>query len=349
MQKNNLAENKVNTAIYIESKIDGISYCKTNGQFTRHLRKNNLTYRDYYEKYITRNSPKCSCGERLAFYQKTESYANSCGGPECRGKNISNTKQNWTTGQKAIDSENKKKAAATRTKEQKDIQLTKARSTFKEKYGVEWGSQLQIQKEKSKQTKLKKYGDEKYNNSKQASLSRISRSTEEKNNSNQQRRTTNLDRYGIENPLLRPESLSKSARHNSAGRDFILPSGKVIGVRGYEDSALLELIESYNYNESDIIFDDMKLKKSPVPVFKYIDNRRHHLNYYPDIYVPKENKIIEVKSQWWWDGYGAEKYQSRLENNLRKRDAVLDKGFNYEVWIFENKYTYKVLTHDTDF
>lgn len=339
----------MNTAIYIESKIDGISYCKTNGQFTRHLRKNNLTYQDYYEKYITGNSLKCSCGERLAFYQKTESYANSCGSPACRGKNISSTKQAWSDEQKEQDRANKKKAAASRSKEQIKKQVEKTRNTFKEKYGVEWSSNLETQKEKSRKTKLEKYGNEKYNNSRKASISRVSRSSEEKHLSKIKRYQTNLEKYGVENPLLRPESLSKSARHNSAGRDFTLPSGKVIGVRGYEDSALLELIENCNYNELDIIFDDMKLKKSPVPVFKYIDNRRHHLNYYPDIYIPKENCVIEVKSQWWWDGYGTEKYRSRLENNLRKRRAVLDKGYNYEVWIFQNKYSYKVLKNDQDF
>jgi ATPase subunit of ABC transporter with duplicated ATPase domains len=339
----------VSAAIYIESKIDGKSYCKTNGQFTRHLRSNNLTYQDYYEKFVTGSSPRCKCGNRLTFYQKTETYANSCGNPKCVGNTISIVKSNWTKEQRYQDKSNKKKAAAARSKEQIKEQVARARDTFKEKYGVEWISNLESQKERSRQTKLEKYGNARYNNSKTASISRVNRTLKEKQLSKIKRYQTNLKKYGVENPLLRPESLSKSAKHNSVGRDFTLPSGKVIGVRGYEDSALLELIENYNYNELDIIFDDMKLKKSPVPVFKYIDNRRHHLNYYPDIYIPKENRIIEVKSQWWWDGHGAEKYRSRLENNLRKRQAVLDKGYNYEVWIFENKYSYKVLKDDKDF
>lgn len=32
-------------AIYATSKIDQQRYCKTNGQFTRHLRNHDLTYR----------------------------------------------------------------------------------------------------------------------------------------------------------------------------------------------------------------------------------------------------------------------------------------------------------------
>jgi hypothetical protein len=60
-------------------------------------------------------------------------------------------------------------------------------------------------------------------------------------------------------------------------------------------------------------------------------------------------KIIEVKSRWWWDGNGSEKYKSRLKNNLKKRQAVLDKGYIYELWLFENKNNYKILKNDTDF
>jgi hypothetical protein len=73
------------------------------------------------------------------------------------------------------------------------------------------------------------------------------------------------------------------------------------------------------------------------------------MKYYPDIYIPKENKIIEVKGRWWWDGNGIEKYKSRLVNNLKKRSAVLDTGYNYEVWLFEDRKNYRILKNDTDF
>ena len=335
------------TAIYIESKIDGASYCKTNGQFTRHLRKHNLTYQDYYEKYVTKISLKCKCGERLAFYQKTESYASSCGSPECRGTSISKTKQNWTNEQKKQDKENKKSAASRRSKEQIEKQVQKARKTFKERYNVDWGSKLEKQKEKSRQTKLEKYGDEKYNNSKQASLSRISRSLEEKNKSNQQRRATNLEKYGVENVLLNKSTPSKINKGNSSIKDYVLPSGKIIGVRGHEPFALDVLFNELKYKEADVVIHD-DYSDYAIEIFEYEALNRHQMKYYPDIYVPRENRIIEIKSQWWWNGYGQEKYRSRLENNLRKRQAVIDKGYNYEVWIFENKYSYKVL-NDKDF
>ena len=95
---------------YIKSKIDNNIYCKTNGQFTRHINSSGLTYKDYFELYVTGITPLCYCGKPKTFYQKTETYANSCGSPECVGKTISNTKSQWTVEQKLQDSINKRKA-----------------------------------------------------------------------------------------------------------------------------------------------------------------------------------------------------------------------------------------------
>jgi hypothetical protein len=347
LQNSNLVENTV-SATYIESKINGASYCKTNGQFTRHLKSNNLTYQAYYETYVTKVSPKCDCGAPLTFYQKTETYANSCGDPKCVGNTISKSKQGWTEEQRLSDSINKKLAAATRTKENIKEKTEKARQTFKKKYGVDWISSHDSQKEKSKKTKLEKYGNEKYNNSKKASKTRVDKSVKEKNVINQLRRSTNLERYGVENVLLTKTTPTKINKGNSSIKDYQLPSGKTIGVRGHEPLALRILFKELKYQESDAMIHD-DYSDYAIEVFEFVNTNMHTTKYYPDIYIPKENKIIEVKSQWWWDGYGAAKYKSRLENNLRKRQAVLDKGYAYEVWIFENKHTYRVLKDDKDF
>lgn len=336
------------SATYILSKIDGKSYCKTNGQFTRHLRTYNLTYQAYYEKYVSNYSPKCICGERLSFYQKTETYANSCGNPKCVGNTISTVKSKWSNEKQEQDRINKKKAAAVRSKEQIKKQVEKARNTFKEKYGVSWGSKLSSQKEKARQTKIERYGNEKYNNSKQASLSRINKSLDEKQKISESRRKTNLERYGVENVLLFKATLRSINKGNASIKNYQLPSGKTIGVRGHEPFGLDVIFKELKYNEFDVVVHD-DYSDYAIEVFEYTNVNMHKMKYYPDIYIPKENRIIEIKSQWWWNGYGQDKYRSRLENNLRKRQAVIDKGYNYEVWIFENKYSYKVLKDDQDF
>ena len=328
-------------AVYIISKIDNKSYCKTNGQFTKHLRKNNLTYQLYYEQYIGKNSPKCGCGKSLRFFQSSETYANSCGSPTCVGKIVSITKQSWTDEQKLNDSANKKKAAALRTVEQKETQQRKTKNTFLTKYGVNWSSQTDTQKEKSRATKKERYGNETYNGNKKTSRAWQMKSSEEIVNIVNKRRTTCLERFGVESAFMKPESKANSAKSNSRGREFVLPSSKIIGIRGYEDTVIDKLLE--NYSEGDLRFDD-RLSDYTLPIFEYVDHRRHYLKYYPDIYIPTENKIIEVKSRWWWDGNGSEKYKSRLTNNLRKKDAVLTAKYTYEVWLFNSLTDYEILT-----
>jgi hypothetical protein len=327
-------------AVYITSMIDNNQYCKTNGQFTRYLRKHQLTYQQYFETYVSKNSPKCECGKPLTFYQKTETYANSCGDPRCVGKTVSLIKNNWTDEQRHKDSKNKKLAATLRTDDQKYTQYLKAKQTFQQKYGVEWGSNLDTQKEKSRNTKKERYGLETYNNSKQTSIAWQNKTDKERTNIVNKRRKTCLSRFGVENALMKPEARTKSAKSNSKGKEFILPSGKVIGIRGYENTVIDKLLE--NYSEGDLKFDD-RLSEYTLPVFDYVNMNQHTMKYYPDIYIKAENKLIEVKSRWWWEGNGAEKYKSRLENNLRKKDAVLTAGYNYEVWLFSTKTNYEVL------
>jgi len=51
--------------------------------------------------------------------------------------------------------------------------------------------------------------------------------------------------------------------------------------------------------------------------------------YYPDFYIKKDNKIIEVKSIY--------TYNIDIEKNLLKQKACLDAGYNFEFWIYDTK------------
>jgi hypothetical protein len=326
---------------YIESKIDNVRYCMSNGQFTKHLRSNDLNYQQYHEKYITGIARTCECGQPLKFYQHTHKYANSCGDSVCIGKLVSSTKKSWSHDQKQQDSANKRISAANKTPEQIQVQVEKSKETFREKYGVEWATQSEDYKSRARATKLARYGNEYHNGNKKTKQAWQSKTKKEISEIVNKRRFTCLERYGVENALMKPESRINSAKANSKGREYTLPSGRVIGVRGHEDAAISILLKTYS--ESDLLIDDRKIKYQ-LPVFECIDHRRHILKYYPDIYIPKENKIIEVKSPWWWDGKGSDRYKSRLKNNLRKKDAVLAAEYQYEVWLFTDKNTYEILT-----
>jgi hypothetical protein len=334
------------TTIYIQSKIDGKQYCKTNGQFTRHLKQHYLTYQQYYEKYITGIERKCACGEPLTFYQSSETYANSCGIPECVGNSISAVKQNWTMEQKQRDSINKAAAHAKKTPKEKQFRKENLIKTNQKKYGVDFTTQSAQMMSKSQETKKNRYGNEFYSNPKKTSESWQSKTAEEIDIISDKKRITCIKKYGVENPFFLPDVRKKSAIANSIGKEYILPSGKIIHVRGHEDLVITELLKTYK--ESELVVDDM-LVRNAIPIISYSDNRKHKLKYYPDIYIPHENKLIEVKSRWWWDGKGDVKYVNRLSKNLNKIKAVLEAGYKYEVWLFEDKNTYRILKDGTDF
>lgn len=198
---------------------------------------------------------------------------------------------------------------------------------------------------KSKLTKLERYGISSYNNSKQSASKNKNKSVEEKNIINEKRRKTNLELHEVANCFFKAGVKEKSAASNSKGKEVVLPSGKIVRLRGYEDLVISILLKSYN--EDQLVIDDM-LQQYQIPIFSYVNVNQHTAHYYPDIYIPSENKIIEVKSRWWWDGNGNPKHSSRLENNLRKRKAVIAKGYNYELWLYQDKKNYKIL-NDSNF
>lgn len=337
----------MNATKYITSELDNSNYCISNGQFLRHLKLHGYTYQQYYEEFITGIKEVCAyCKKPKRFYQSTHTYASTCGAPECRGVTIRNTKNNWSDEQKQKDSINKRKANKRRTVEEKQAIREKVKATNLKKFGNENSFIAVEQKEKIKQTKLIKYGNEFWNNAKKASESRINRSADQKLQSKLKRYKTNLERYGVENPLLAQDFTSKSNKQNSRIKSYTMPSGKIVGVMGYEHLVLDILLKTFN--EDDIELHD-NLSHTCFEKIKYIAVNRHHLNYYPDIYIKPTNTIIEVKSQWWWDGNGSPKYKSRLENNLRKRNATIALGYNYEVWVFKNRYEYRIIKSEQDF
>ena len=91
-------------------------------------------------------------------------------------------------------------------------------------------------------------------------------------------------------------------------------------VQGFEPFALDELI--LKHNENDII-----TQRKDIPRIEYIYKNKKKF-YFPDIYLPKENKIIEVKSTW--------TYEIKKEITLKKAKSTKDKGYNFEIWIYKN-------------
>jgi hypothetical protein len=132
---------------------------------------------------------------------------------------------------------------------------------------------------------------------------------------------TRKERCGFEHSLQNPEIMEKQQKNSFSFKDFVMPSGNVRKVQGFEPFALNILVKDY-------LEEQIKTDRNTVPRICYRDNEndRYH---YPDIWIPHENRLIEVKS--------TQTYKWHKQEVLIKKKACEEQGFLYEIWCFDVK------------
>jgi hypothetical protein len=133
-----------------------------------------------------------------------------------------------------------------------------------------------------------------------------------------------IDNFG--NSIIRPKSQiikemnykkeHQIKAHNGSfkRKNYILPSGKIIKVQGYEDDFLNYIFKNNKLQEQDFNFNDrirIELSKNNVK----------HKHYYPDFYIPKYNLIIEIKSNYI--------YNLQRKLNEKKKKETIKAGYYY--------------------
>jgi len=213
-----------------------------------------------------------------------------------------------------------------------DTIKTQIKQTNLQKYGVENPQQNKIIKNKTKKTCLEKYGVE--------NVLKLERVIEKRNKiclekygdeiilrtelGKQRAKQTCLEKYGVEYPHQVPEIAEKSSKNSYRKKTYILPSGNELLCQGYEPLALDKLLKEDNILEEDIITGCKN-----VPQIWYDDENGKKHRHYVDIYIPSQNRCIEVKSTW-----TAEK---KKDNIYLKQNAGKELGYKYEIWIYNAK------------
>jgi len=175
-------------------------------------------------------------------------------------------------------------------------------------YGTEYPGQSQIIKEKIKVTNTILYG-----------FPCVLQNEDVK----EKIKKTCLEKYGCEHPSQNIEVMDKMSKNAYKLKDYILPSGNVIKIQGYEHYALDELIQD------GILEEDIINGCSNVPEIWYNDEAGKKHRHYVDIFIPSQNIMVEVKSTW-----TAEK---KKDNIFLKQEAGKKAGYLYEIWVYNGK------------
>jgi hypothetical protein len=180
----------------------------------------------------------------------------------------------------------------------------KAKQTLLTRYGVDHPMKVAEFKEKAKQTLKEHYGVEHTSQSPEIRARLIA---------------SNMVKYGVSYSCQAEAVMEKIQRNSKKYKKYQMPSGTIRNVQGYEPFALNELLQTYTEEQ-------IKTDRRDVPRIQYeVDGMTRY--YFPDIYIPHENRLIEVKSTW--------TYQCKENNVLQKKAACIAAGYNCEIWCYE--------------
>ena len=138
---------------------------------------------------------------------------------------------------------------------------------------------------------------------------------------------TMLEKYGVENPMQDPEILHKSFIKAHRYKNYELDGVLFENLQGYEPQAVFDI------HKNEILGEPIKLKEiivdsKIIPTLYYTWNDSNR-KYFPDMYIPKLNMLVEVKSEY--------TYNQHKERNDLKIDAMYRSEYNFVVMIYNDK------------
>lgn len=110
----------------------------------------------------------------------------------------------------------------------------------------------------------------------------------------------------------------------------VVLNGEYVEVQGFEDFAI-DYVLDRGISEDEIVVASSG--SVPIISYKYLGKMRKH---FPDLYIPKQNRLIEVKSIWTFGATDSANPEWLRRNQLKKK-AALKAGFRYTMLIFNDK------------
>jgi hypothetical protein len=216
-----------------------------------------------------------------------------------------------------------------------ELNEIKKKQTCLNRYGVEYTLQTTEVKNKGKQTKKEKYGDEKYNNRNKQNQTKKERYGNENYNNSEKRIKTNIKKYGGRAPIQCDEVKCKvkttmlnnhGVEHALQNKDIHIKQQKCgFKLKKYKNSDVyyrglyeLDFLEKYFNLYPDII--------NGPRITYFINNDKHY--YFSDFLIPSLNTIVEIKNSYL--------FNKNKEIIMAKEKATIANGFNYIMILDEN-------------
>lgn len=119
--------------------------------------------------------------------------------------------------------------------------------------------------------------------------------------------------------------------------------GVVFRVQGWEYQAIAWLLDKKkNLKAADILTES----SSRIPVIRYKFGRRRR-NYYPDLFIPKSNHLIEVKSSYTLGLTSTSRSSRKMwRQNQAKAKAALEAGYKFVMMVMNKNGSRYRLPHD---
>ena len=138
----------------------------------------------------------------------------------------------------------------------------------------------------------------------------------------QKKKDTCMKNYDVEHPMQVASIAEKASRNAYKVKPYQMSDGSIRMLQGFEHMAMDILTQTYTP-------DQIVSSRMEVPEIWYDgeDGKRHR--YYVDVFLPEENRMIEVKST----------YTFELEKDtiFRKKNACVSAGYTCELWVFNEK------------
>jgi len=210
-----------------------------------------------------------------------------------------------------------------------DIIKQKVINTNRKRYGADWFMNTTMFNKKSEEWCIKTHGVRHYSMSNKFKDDMIHNNQTkygvdwyfQTDEFNEKSKSTCIEKYGETHHMKNLSVFEKQQRHSYYKRPYKFPSGKQIYIQGYENLALDFLLTLYS--EYDIITSISEIYDRVGKITYEYNNTIHR--YFPDIYIPSDNLIIEVKST-------RTLALNTIVNDLKKQ-ACIDLGLNFKYCI----------------